>query len=720
MARILLVLVLAAVQTLAEEGLFGFDGLDGELAGFLDDANKITLSGVTGELPGEEDHVVLQCDVMSDDKDFPEKELKSAKETRYRFVDFDLPQRDQELLKEQQAMLLQQQAILIEQQDTLTFQQSTLINQQEELNVQQKEVVTFMEKSSSMDVCQTCAFNEYCSTDIDPPYCFPCRKCPKGYRVKSECTRTKDAECEDIDECSQSSSACPMPEKCVNTPGGFLCIGELSTCTKEYFFNIGTTQCEPCTQCRHKYDVMTPCSAFADAVCFPSVVKHMSDLWRGNIKNTTHINPDQYMMAGITLPLRSLTTSNDTFVVAQDSYSLSARKPGVLWMDYNFAVKHSCINYIQMTLKSPEMKLGLSGARIEEAQDDVYHGASLGASMVAEENEHIRLELKSNNRYCFPNHFAGHQTRLKAVADDSLSGPLSVLWLSNEMGAVTMTARTRLTTYHSKWVSLFEHFKTTDPFIINLNNNRRFTFGEAGIVKFTYNQAIYSIGEQCQKDGFSVVPRYLVNDTEVLLSRRYKTGITRRDTTISISGVWPVEANGAMVFQINSPQNCQTRFYGDRSAVGVLNMLWLPAEHSAAFAATLSKTRSLYGAQARVLEFKETQNSRKDVFRMMSNGFIKFMKPGRININYHQKMIHSCDYAQLTAYYVGSVGQTPAPIVQQVLGRTDASWDGVSMSGSYAVEADSQVYLEMSCKRGRINKVAEQEWSTLYILWVKP
>ncbi|XP_078584276.1 uncharacterized protein LOC144866625 [Branchiostoma floridae x Branchiostoma japonicum] len=56
----------------------------------------------------------------------------------------------------------------------------------------------------------------------------------------------------------------------------------------------------------------------------------------------------------------------------------------------------------------------------------------------------------------------------------------------------------------------------------------------------------------------------------------------------------------------------------------------------------------------------------------------------------------------------------------EVLGNTNVKAEGIYLSGSYDVEGGSQIYLQMTCKRGRINGVGEGHFSTLSVLWIMP
>ncbi|XP_035661087.1 uncharacterized protein LOC118405630 isoform X1 [Branchiostoma floridae] len=743
MARILLVLVLAAVQTLAEEGLFGFDGLDGELAGFLDDANKITLSGVTGELPGEEDHVVLQCDVMSDDKDFPEKSgnwTRAAAAFASHLI-IQMPQSDEkkaEVIQEGKEEIIGEQLAWLEQHDQINQQQSTILERkaklknlygdmEELIKLQTSRVQTYMDRIKQSDQCEgQCEHQQFCALNVDSGKfgCVPCSECRPGFKEISQCTKARDVRCEDINECALGIVRCPPPTTCVNTLGGALCVEGFTPCRKTEYFDIATEECRTCTKCKSAADIARPCTEFYDQICSISAFSTLAYFWFGNTFNVQEIiSRGSYRNLDQKLPLKSGAPNNEVFVSGDVTDRVEVNKEGILWVDYNFAMKHSCRKFVQMTIKTKGSG-DMASARIQDTDGKLYQSALLSGAIQLEPKSELTLEIQ--NRFCFLPSVAVRPLRNNRLKELSkLAGPLSVLWLSPELGAVTARAYTRLHTWYRTWRVFLDYPESSDKYVVKLLNNHLFKFSRDGVVKFSFTQAVYSVNlggqKPCTHQGLTVSPKIERSSQNVTIFKRFHKGVTRKYTTIEASGVVPVKEGEVLYFDVETMLGCQTWYFGatreeDKNGIGVANVLWVPTEFSASFRAELVPDID-WSQNETELQFQYISTSRDGVFRMEDGSHLTFKQSGHANINFYMKMQHSCDYIKLIAFYYTVDSKKAVAVAQQVLGNTQGMWDGVALSSSHKVEEDSRMYLKLFCVRGEVERVA-WEWNTLSVMWI--
>lgn len=73
----------------------------------------------------------------------------------------------------------------------------------------------------------------------------------------------------------------------------------------------------------------------------------------------------------------------------------------------------------------------------------------------------------------------------------------------------------------------------SDPRTINLSHNGKAgEFVKAGIIKFVFHQALFSMGPTCVHKGFSLVSYISKNGTNVRLRNTCKSGVSCPDTSL--------------------------------------------------------------------------------------------------------------------------------------------------------------------------------------------
>ena len=99
----------------------------------------------------------------------------------------------------------------------------------------------------------TCKTREYCENTIGSFICYECDpgcktscsgkgpdkcigECNKGYKPGNTlASSSPNTYCIDVNECEESASACNEKMKCVNTIGGFECVGKISIKSNFFF-----------------------------------------------------------------------------------------------------------------------------------------------------------------------------------------------------------------------------------------------------------------------------------------------------------------------------------------------------------------------------------------------------------------------------------------------------------------------------------------------------
>ncbi|KAI7792488.1 uncharacterized protein nell3 [Triplophysa rosa] len=593
------------------------------------------------------------------------------------------------------------------------------------MNVDAKVVDVIRDAGNPLLACQSpCGPEEYCDFQKDPPQCERCTMCPPGFFLVSQCSPTADQMCQDRDECLELPSLCGERVKCLNTPGGFRCLGvserEISAglCGHDYFYNQELQECQACSDCDGE-PFASPCTSIRDAVCGTVSENTLSRSWAASIaipptkSKTTSIYP------GIQLNFHGKEGNN---LLYNHKDYLNFQQHGLLWTDYNFALKHSCRNFLQVGMRmngSEEEGHDLSGVRIEQPERKFLQGVAVSAAVEVEPNHTLALVLKSPNQYC---------NQSKDLQVYELGGSsFSLLWLSHDTGAVAMTAQMSTTAhYHSNYRPTFRIATVSDPYIVALTpDNRGVRFMESGVVKFVLQQAIYSMGHTCVREGFSLIAYINQNGTNQEVIRSFKSGVNYRDTSITLSGCTRVSNGDWLNFEILAPSQCNIRYFGDSSGISMLSLMWIPTAVSSSLRATVSRTGLPLGAVRNKPLFFRQISPNTDQMRLAGSSepcaqrnFV-FSEAGVANVALNLKLIHSCSVVKLTLHRQDK-GAQAISLAQQVGGQMPegSEWASVGLRTSFDVQNDTAVYVSVDCVRGRINQITHEGDTNISILWV--
>lgn len=401
---------------------------------------------------------------------------------------------------------------------------------------------------------------------------------------------------------------------------------------------------------------------------------------------------------------------------------LNFQQHGLLWTDYNFALKHSCRNFLQVGMRmngSEEEGHDLSGVRIEQPERKFLQGVVVSAAVEVEPNHTLALVLKSPNQYC---------NQSKDLQVYELGGSsFSVLWLSHDTGAVAMTAQmSTAAQYHSNYRPTFRIATVSDPYIVALtSDNRGVRFTESGVVKFVLQQAIYSMGHTCVREGFSLIAYVNQNGTNQEVIRSFKSGVNYRDTSITLSGCTMVRNGDWLNFEILAPSQCNVRYFSDSSGISMLSLMWIPSAVSSSLRATVSRTGLPLGAVRNKPLFFRQISPNTDQMRLAGSSeqyaqrnFV-FSEAGVANVAINLKLIHSCSVVKLTLYRQDK-GAQAKPLAQQVGGQMPegSEWASVGLRTSFDIQNGTAVYVSVDCVRGRINQITHEGDTNISILWV--
>ncbi|XP_044280689.1 uncharacterized protein LOC123020693 [Varanus komodoensis] len=729
------------------------------------------LAYTASELGGAALGVQLTCDVKPGENEVPSEDalilqLQLTK-GQEKFV---------EMLKSQQRMIVDLQQNLAEQQNTLVTQQREIIEQQRKMYEQmdlikvqygmlydtvkqtsfkslqediqqyfeaslqgfQNQVRNHLQKSypvhkvevdaKVIDVgeplmaCGLCESDEFCNFQKTPSQCEKCTLCPAGFFQLSECSANADRLCQDRDECVESPNICGERVKCLNTPGGFRCLGiaekeaSLGLCGEKYFFNKELQECQACLTCEDGL-VAFPCSAVRDTVCSAVGEIKLSESCAANLVFPLAVSGTSQVHPGFNLKIKG---KQECEIGSVKETSLVFRQHGLMWVDVNFAAKHNCRNFLQVSLKFNNSEEGceLSGIRIEQPEGKIFQSASASGAAEIEPGQTLSVFLKSPNQFC-------NQSKDLSVYD--LNTPLSIFWLSHDTGAVAMTAQTATAThYQTNYRPTFKLVSLSDPYMLTLSHDgRAVKFTESGIVKFVFHQALYSMGHTCIREGFSLVSYLNRNGTNVELMTAYKSGVNYRDTSISASGATKVGAGDLISFEILSPVQCNVRYFGDGSGISSLSLLWIPPELSTALSALVCSTGLPTGAvRNKLLDFTQVSSSEKQIHLVSAGRYAQkyfvFSERGIASVAFTLKLIHSCNMLRVMLNQLIGDNVQPNAIAQQVGGQMPEGsiWASVSLRSSFEVHNGTMISVSLDCVRGRVNHIAHEHGTSLSILWI--
>ncbi|KAL7373226.1 hypothetical protein ABVT39_001853 [Epinephelus coioides] len=631
-----------------------------------------------------------------------------------------------EALRAQQVVIRDLQQKLADQQEALLSQQREILDQQRRM-YEQMDVVKAQYGLLSDTVKQVSfqglqgELQSYFESHL-----AGLQNQARSHLQKSYAVHKMDMDTKDRDECLEVPNICGERVKCLNTPGGFRCLGVsereamMGLCGHDYFFNQELQECQACSDCDGE-PVSEPCTAISDAVCGQPSESQLSQSWRGNVAVPSAKTSGTHIFPGLQLNIRGKERID---LLSNDAGQVTFLQHGLVWLDHNFAIKHSCRNFLQvgMRLNGSQEEEGqdLSGVRIEQPDGKYFQGVSVSSGVEVEPNHTFTLLLKSPNQHCNQS----KDIHLYDIATPSFS----LLWLSHDTGAVAMTAQMSLLAhYQTSYRPTFRMTSVSDPYMIILtHDNRGVRFTESGVVKFVLQQALYSMGHTCIREGFSLIAYTNHNGTGQEAMQAFKTGVNYRDTSITLSGAVSIETGDTLSFEITTPSQCNIRYFGDSTGISMLSLIWIPSAVSSALTATVSRTGLPFGAvRNKPLSFQQISPGTPQVHLARSGepnsrkNFI-FHEKGTANVALNLKLIHSCNIVKLTLQQVGGQGGQAGPVAQQVSGYMPegSEWASIGLRASFPVQNGTAVYVTLDCIRGRVNQIKHEGGTNISILWV--
>ncbi|XP_077412448.1 uncharacterized protein LOC144043081 [Vanacampus margaritifer] len=659
------------------------------------------------------------------------------------------------LLSEQQGELIHQQREILAQQKKMhdymeqvkaqynilldTIKQMSMQNLQEELD-SHREVLSepsgphrvqqaislhkvdmeasVMEVGHSLVTCGRCGPEEYCDFKGGHPLCEKCTVCPAGFFLVAQCSVHADRICQDRDECLELADLCEDRQKCINTPGGFRCQGmterdaRAGMCGHDYFYNVDMDECQACAECEGQ-PATSSCTFTTDTACSgPSDGDNVLSLsWTGDVSLAdTNGHIVNLASPGVQFHIRARDKAS---LASTEDGRLVMKKHGLVWLEQNLSVNHSCRSFVQVCLhmnaSDGSESHYLSGVRIEQQEVRSFQGVSISAVAEVAPGYAISTSLWSANHHC------NQSNGLRLY--DPLPASLSLMWLSHDTGAVAMTAQAALSAhYHTNHRPSFRIASISDPYVVVLTHDGRgIRFAESGTVRFVFQQALYSMGQACVSEGFQMLAYLNRNGTAVELCRTFKPGVHYRDTSISLSGATEVGSGDTLAFEILSPAQCNVRFFSDDTGVSGLSLVWVPAASSASIYASVAQAGLPSGAvRNKPLFFHQTSPQVSQMGLSVKgsakpNQYFVFRESGTANVALDLKLIHSCRLVKLTLLRLidperpgagwEARGSRPTPLAQQVQNGTS-------------------VFFTLDCVRGRVNQVSHHTGSGVSVLWV--
>ncbi|XP_069816646.1 uncharacterized protein [Dendropsophus ebraccatus] len=753
------------------EGQQGFVRLSDRAAHFIGEVPDFQFSNA--ELGGAPLGVQLTCDIKPGENEVPSEDalilqLQLAK-GQEKFVESlkiqqktitDLQQKlseQQNLLVNQQREIIEQQRRMYEQMDMVKVQYSILFDTVKQMSFQslqediqqyfeahlqgmQNQVRNHLQKTysvhkvdvdakvidveDSLPECGSCESEEFCDFQKAPPVCAKCTLCPAGFFQLSDCSENVDRICQDRDECMDSPSICGERIKCLNTPGGFRCLGvaekdaALGICGDQYFFNKELQECQACSECEEGV-VAFSCTADSDTVCTtdPTGESKLSESWSASLSLPPSKIPNSQIYLGLSLKIKE---KDHCEILSPEENHVVFKQHGLLWADLNFAVKHNCRNFLQLSLKLNNSEEGyeISGSRIEQPEGKYFQSTSVSCAVEVEPSQTISVVLKSPNQFC-------NQSKDLHVYD--LNTPLSLFWLSHDTGAVAMSAQMSTAMhYQTNYRPTFKIISVSDPYMVSLSHDgRSIKLTESGVVKFVFQQALYSMGPTCVREGFNLVFYINRNGTNSELMQVFKSGVNYRDTSISGSGAAKVNSGDIISFEVLSPAQCNVRYFGENSGISMLSLLWIPTAISTAITASVSGSGLPTGAvRNKPLSFNLDLPGDK-IIQLLSSGqfahkYFKIAENGGVSVSFNLKLIHSCNVVKVTISTRINDQAQPTVVSQQIGGQMPegSQWTSVALRSSFHVKSGTMILVSLDCVRGRINQIAHDKGTNLSILWV--
>ncbi|KAI8505225.1 hypothetical protein Bbelb_173340 [Branchiostoma belcheri] len=617
--------------------------------------------------------------------------------------------------------------------------QAKISKQQEKLSNMIQEAVTQAQLLAHSDVCNECTSTEYCHIMRDDAACVPCSVCPKGYVTKSRCTQTADVICQDENECKTRPPVCPSHTMCLNLPGTYLCVAPVKLCPNGNFFNSLKQKCQRCRSCVGASGPIVPCTSTTDVLCSPPVLSRLSATWQG----TAEIPPPRMLRevsSGPAVQLRMLPSNhiNDSsFSEPVEQTMVQMGESGFVWADYTYPLPYPCKGHMELSLQlggsyfqSTWLHVGRAVPRegsTRRVSGEAQEGASITAAGRVGAGAPISLRLRDRHGLCPPVMLRRQATYLRGRNDremTSFEAPLtssSVLWLAHATGAVLLTARAKelvQRTGKTEWRLEFKLSTVSDSYILKV------VYGDVAVsvggnIKLSFTQAVFLRGT-CLNAGISVSLMIRRDKQDIVADKQFVGGVRGEYTSIQVQSHFPVQSSDRIFVVVKAAKRCDVHFYSAMHGLSAINVLWIPQKHSSVLRARLEHARALAGlAQSTRLRFAEEMNTRPGDVTLLPDGVLSFHSAGRISMECHLRMLHSCDYAAITVFYTGLAIRDTQPVLRQVQGNTLSRWAGMTVAGTVPVEAGSKIHFELSCKRGRVNGV-DREFAGLSLVWLPP
>ncbi|XP_078680095.1 uncharacterized protein LOC144915524 [Branchiostoma floridae x Branchiostoma belcheri] len=617
--------------------------------------------------------------------------------------------------------------------------QAKISKQQEKLSNMIQEAVTQAQLLAHSDVCNECTSTEYCHIMRDDAACVPCSVCPKGYVTKSRCTQTADVICQDEDECTTRPPVCPSHTMCLNLPGSYLCVAPVKLCPNGNFFNSQKQKCQRCRSCVGASGPIVPCTSTTDVLCSPPVLSRLSATWQG----TAEIPPPRMLRevsSGPAVQLRMLPSNhiNDSsFSEPVEQTMVQMGESGFVWADYTYPLPYPCKGHMELSLQlggsyfqSTWLHVGRAVPRegsTRRVSGEAQEGASITAAGRVGAGAPISLRLRDRHGLCPPVMLRRQATYLRGRNDremTSFEAPLtssSVLWLAHATGAVLLTARAKelvQRTGKTEWRLEFKLSTVSDSYILKV------VYGDVAVsvggnIKLSFTQAVFLRGT-CLNAGISVSLMIRRDKQDLVADKQFVGGVRGEYTSIQVQSHFPVQSSDRIFVVVKAAKRCDVHFYSAMHGLSAVNVLWIPQKHSSVLRARLEHARALAGlAQSTRLRFAEEMNTRPGDVTLLPDGVLSFHSAGRVSMECHLRMLHSCDYAAITVFYTGLAIRDTQPVLRQVQGNTLSRWAGMTVAGTVPVEAGSKIHFELSCKRGRVNGV-DREFAGLSLVWLPP
>lgn len=523
-------------------------------------------------------------------------------------------------------------------------------------------------------------------------------------------------------------------------PGGFRCQSmtekdaNSGMCGHGYFYSSDVDECQACNECDGEL-VSSPCTFTTDTICSGHSAgdSTLSLSWAGEVSlpgGKGHVSGDAFP----TMQLQ-VQGGGDTGLVSTEDGRLLLRQHGLVWLDENLSVSHSCRSFIQVCLRMNNTDgsegRDLGGVRVEQREGRFLQSVSISGVAEVAPGHRISVFLRSASHHC-------NQSSEGLQLYDPVAAPLSLLWLSHDTGAVAMTAQAMVSAhYHTNYRPAFRTTSTSDPYVVGLSHDGRgIRFAESGTVRFVFQQALYSMGQACVSEGFQLLAFLNRNGTSTEQCRTFKSGVHYRDTSISLSGVSKVSPGDTLSFEILSPAQCNVRFFGDDTGISSLSLVWVPAAISSSLSATVAHTGLPSGAvRNKPLFFRQT-SAQTSQMGLLGKGsadqrrdFV-FRERGTVSVALDLKLIHSCNLVKVTLLRQSDAERSrgsrqaeraqSVPLAQQVGGHMPegSQWVSVSLRASFPVHNGTAVFFTLDCVRGRVNQISHETGSGVSIFWV--